>query len=668
MPAATARPRGRPAWSSATSPDSPPRSAKKALARATAPPAWQTPAMRLAEAQKRASSATGAGDHREALKWHLRALALAKVHVAAVTAAGGRLSREEATAAARTHMAIAETYEASKGLGLAFSGTTTGTTTGDGDEENARGTDVLRVLDREASDMAGLTQAVTHLQHAIGACATTNASVSGGFSREFSEQNARALRETKLEARARLGPRLLAVGRAEDAAETTRRALEAMGSFRDSETESSATEPSASETSPRVSTRRENTNAKEIETRLALLLCAADAERTVGERFASRARGLRLRARARAAAVASAAADLESSAAEPSARVSGRSGRSGDEVYAEKARLARAAADEADAGEKERRDAEAQASQRFSASEARLVEAERLGVGPFAVGPFAFSGSPGTAFAAVALTRRRSLCRARRDWRGAAACVTEMLALAEANGGALPGTSHAAAGSAAGALRAEAAELFVRAKAFGEAEAHAAAAAEALRDPVTRKHTAASVRASGTHAFITARLGDLEGAAQMYRDARAAALAESAFGAATEASADLADLEAALGSVRFAMSEARGDDERRRPSKGAEEGEDAGEEPETCGTDRKTSSSSSEDAEAAARGAARRRRLAAVAALEEALGCFARAADIERLLGGAYSARCVELENRADACASALAEERAEGEDGAPFL
>jgi len=616
--------------------------------------------MRLAEAQKRASSATGAGDHREALKWHLRALALAKVHVAAVTAAGGRLSREEATAAARTHMAIAETYEASKGLGLAFSGTTTGTTTGDGDEENARGTDVLRVLDREASDMAGLTQAVTHLQHAIGACATTNASVSGGPSREFSEQNARALREAKLEARARLGPRLLAVGRAEDAAETTRRALEAMGSFRDSETESSATEPSASETSPRVSTRRENRNAKEIETRLALLLCAADAERTVGERFASRARGLRLRARARAAAVASAAADLESSAAEPSLRVSGRSGRSGDEVYAEKARLARAAADEADAVEKERRYAEAQASRRFSASEARLVEAERLGVGA--------EGSPGTAFAAAALTRRRSLCRARRDWRGAAACVTEMLALAEANGGALPGTSHAAAGSAAGALRAEAAELFVRAKAFGDAEAHAAAAAEALRDPVTRKHTAASVRASGTHAFITARLGDLEGAAQMYRDARAAALAESAFGAATEASADLADLEAALGSVRFAMSEARGDDERRRPSKGAEEGEDAGEEPETCGTDRKTSSSSSEDAEAAARGAARRRRLAAVAALEEALGCFARAADIERALGGAYSARCVELEDRADACATALAEERAEGEDGAPFL
>ena len=43
MPAATARPRGRPAWSSATSPDSPPRSAKKALARATAPPRGKRP-------------------------------------------------------------------------------------------------------------------------------------------------------------------------------------------------------------------------------------------------------------------------------------------------------------------------------------------------------------------------------------------------------------------------------------------------------------------------------------------------------------------------------------------------------------------------------------------------------------------------------------------------
>jgi hypothetical protein len=123
--------------------------------------------MRLAEAQKRASSATAAGDHREALKWHLRALALAKVHVAAVTAAGGRLSRDEATAAARTHMAIAETYEASKGLGLASS---RAEPAGASDGSRRKNRNHLDRLDREASDMAGLTQAVTHLQHAIGAC------------------------------------------------------------------------------------------------------------------------------------------------------------------------------------------------------------------------------------------------------------------------------------------------------------------------------------------------------------------------------------------------------------------------------------------------------------------------------------------------------------------
>ncbi len=578
----------------------------------------------MAEAQKRASSATAAGDHREALKWHLRALALAKVHVAAVTAAGGRLSRDEATAAARTHMAIAETYEASKGLGLASS---RAEPAGASDGSRRKNRNHLDRLDREASDMAGLTQAVTHLQHAIGACgaafAPANASEPGGER----ESIARALRETKLEARARLGPRLLAVGRDEDAAETTRRALEQL-----------------SEEVTETETARSRSN-----TRMELLLCAADAERAVGERFAARARDLKLRARAAAAAVASAAADADAAAAV---------GRSGDEVYAEKARLARAAADKAEAGEAERRDAEAEASRRFEASETRLDEAEAFVAAAEDVSGDAFK----TKFTAAVLTRRRSLRRARRDWLGAAACVTSLLALAEQNGGALPGTNHSTQGSAAGALLLEAAELCVRAKAFDDAKAHAAAAAEALLDPITKKHTAASVRASGTLAFITARLGDLAGAAQMYRAARHAALATKAFGAATETSADLADLEAALGSVRFAMSEASDADGDGDPV-ATREGEEADDE--DVG---KRETKAPEAAEAAARRASRRRRLTSVAALEEALGCFARAADIERLLGGAYSARCVELENRADACASALAEERAEGEDGAPFL
>ena len=607
--------------------------------------------MRLAEAQKRASSATAAGDHREALKCHLRALALAKVHVAAVTAAGGRLSRDEATAVARTHMAIAETYEASKGLGLAFSGAEAGR---DGPETSGR--DVLQRLDREASDMAGLTQAVTHLQHAIGACAVgaaADASVSGASR----ESCARALRATKLEARARLGPRLLAVGRAEDAAETTRRALEAMA-LEDEE----APETDAFEAELR------GAEKSKWKTRLELLLGAADAERAVGERFAARARDLKRRARAAAASTAAAAADLDA-AAESSAFLSASSaGRSGDEEYAEKARLARAAADEAEAGETARRDAEAEASRQFEASETRLDEAERL-----VAKVLASAGEPDDTrdedarFAASLLTRRRSLRRARRDWRGAAACVLKLLALAEANGGALPGTNRAASGSATGALRSEAAELFVRAKAFDDAEAYAAAAAEALKDPVTKKHTAASVRASGALAFIAARRGDLAGAAQMYRDARSAALTEKAFGAATETSADLADLEAALGSVRFAMSEAAGDED---PAPPRDAGEDAPEEKEKSIEEMSSRERRAAEAaaEAAARDAARQRRLAAIAALEEALGCFARAADIERGLGGAYSARCAELETRADACAAALAEERAAGEDGAAFL
>ena len=190
-------------------------------------PAWQTPAMRLAEAQKRASSATGAGDHREALKWHLRALALAKVHVAAVTAAGGRLSREGG------HRRGPDAH-GHRGDVRGVQGARPGVF-GRGDHHRRRR---RRKRARDGCPPRPRPRGLRHGgPHAGGdapaarhrrACATTSASVSGGPSCEFSEQNARALRETKLEARARLGPRLLAVGRAEDAAETTRRALEVM--------------------------------------------------------------------------------------------------------------------------------------------------------------------------------------------------------------------------------------------------------------------------------------------------------------------------------------------------------------------------------------------------------------------------------------------------------
>ena len=62
-------------------------------------------------------------------------------------------------------------------------------------------------------------------------------------------------------------------------------------------------------------------------------------------------------------------------------------------------------------------------------------------------------------------TRTRALHRARRDWPAAAQAVELLLAIAGANGGGLPGTSHAA--DAVGALHAELAELWTRAKAWG---------------------------------------------------------------------------------------------------------------------------------------------------------------------------------------------------------
>ena len=61
--------------------------------------------------------------------------------------------------------------------------------------------------------------------------------------------------------------------------------------------------------------------------------------------------------------------------------------------------------------------------------------------------------------------------------------------------------------------------------------------------------------------------------------------------------------------------------------------------------------------------AERRRRAEAAAALEEAVGCFSRAADVARRAWGTRSVRCAELEARADAAARALDAIRCEGGD-----
>ena len=87
-------------------------------------------------------------------------------------------------------------------------------------------------------------------------------------------------------------------------------------------------------------------------------------------------------------------------------------------------------------------------------------------------------------------------------------------------------------------------------------EARVAATRTGEDDTPRRRHTRASIRAMGTLGFIIAREGDLRGAAQTYRDAITAATSSRVFGEdATSTSVDVADLEAALGSVCFAASD-----------------------------------------------------------------------------------------------------------------
>ena len=303
--------------------------------------------------------------------------------------------------------------------------------------------------------------------------------------------------------------------------------------------------------------------------------------------------------------------------------------------------------------------AAAEASTRFDASRARLDDAEKI------------ANELGTAEAFAQLhTRSRALRRATRDWRGAAEATAKLLATAEANGGGLPGTSHEA--DARGALRAELAELFVRARDFQAARTHAEAAVEALMeearvaatrtgedDTPRRRHTRASIRAMGTLGFIIAREGDLRGAAQTYRDAITAATSSRVFGEdATSTSVDVADLEAALGSVCFAASD---ESEESPEAKRANELESVLASKNTRPTrdERDEATRARREADAAER----RRRAEAAAALEEAVGCFSRAADVARRAWGTRSVRCAELEARADAAARALDAIRCEGGD-----
>lgn len=635
MPVGTARPRGRPEWSDESLFDSPPKSGKPSSTRFVSPQAWQTPALRLGEARKSASTASAAGDHREALRCLLRCIALAKVHTTAVTSAGGRLSRDEATSVARTHIEIATLYETSKGFGLCAAGETSA----DAD-----------ALANESRNKNGLTQAVVHLQHAIGACSgacvppiTSSNTKNNNTS---SEAITKALEETKLAARTKLGPRLLAIGRVEDAAETTRRALDTLPKFEDKAV------------------------AKHINLRIELLLCAADAERLAGERLAKKARASKLKARAVSVNLVQSNADVELTAS-----LTG--GVPPERAYALKSKLARDTAEMAEMYELECATHTQGANARFATCEKRLDAAES------AINALGSDGATSSGTTTLhpkiseVLTRRRDLRRCQKDWIGAAALVSELLQMAIGNGDKVPGSSHDSA-FAIGALHGELAELFVRAKQFDVAKGHAENAVHALmeypRDSKKyskgapsenskhSKHTAASLNACGTLGFITARCGDFAGAAEIYRSAIQNGLNSKIF---TETSPELGNLEAALGSVRFSMSEGTetGDDEG-----GDESGDDVSDARSENSQSEKAKTSKKAPGESTNLSAHRNRRLDAIAALEEALGCFIRAVHIESLNTGSYSSRVMELELRVEETQKELHAERSNSEHGAEFL
>ena len=563
----------------------------------------------MADAERRAASASAKGDHREALRCLLRVVALAKVHATTIAAVGGALSHAEATAAARAHLAIARVYETSRGVRLL--------------DDDPSG---------ETTQHAGLARAIVHLQHAIGACVPDPHLARSRACRA-------ALEATRLDARVRLGPMLVAVGRLEDAVETCRRGLAAWDDANDDANDDDTRTTANHVRAPGFLT---------LNDRLALLLCASDAERLAGESASRAARDAKSRSRASAASTAAERATL--------APVGDADGES---EYASRAAFAARAEETFAAHERARLSAAAEASNRFDASRARLDDAEKI------------ANELGTAEAFAQLhTRSRALRRATRDWRGAAEATAKLLATAEANGGGLPGTSHEA--DARGALRAELAELFVRARDFQAARTHAEAAVEALMeearvaatrtgedDTPRRRHTRASIRAMGTLGFIIAREGDLRGAAQTYRDAITAATSSRVFGEdATSTSADVADLEAALGSVCFAASD---ESEESPEAKRANELESVLASKNTRPTrdERDEATRARREADAAER----KRRAEAAAALEEAVGCFSRAADVARRAWGTRSVRCAELEARADAAARALDAIRCEGGD-----
>ena len=341
--------------------------------------------------------------------------------------------------------------------------------------------------------------------------------------------------------------------------------------------------------------------------------------------------------------------------------------------YAAAAAFAARAEEELAAHERVRADAKAEAARRFVSAESFYARAERsLGRD----GRDGRSDEGGRGLLDVDAVRladaRRALRRAERDWARAAEQCELLLALAEANGGVLPGRMTTTRGSdvsdedgdAVAALQSELAEICVAGKMFERARAWAEAAvatteARALsnlgdeKSGMKTRHSRASIRARLNLAAIVAKSGDVLGAVDAFRKIAEDVAACCVF---PEVSLERAECYSALGGACFAASDhavpGGGGDEKSAPGDGDGDGDD-GEGDDGEGDEYDDARDELE------RERRHRARAASLALLAEANSSYELAASIVRSIEGTVdSAAYEELLVRMDLVDDAIAEER----------
>ena len=681
-------------------------------------PPWRTPARRLAECEAAATEAMENENWSAALSILTRCVPLAKAHAAAAEAVGGALTRVEATALSRAHFNIARVYERSRGVGLYAHSCT------DSFADTTSRRAFRRERDTQAAERDGLNEAVAHLRLAVASASVSSRSTGD----DSSGRVARALAECKLRARAELGPKLLAVGDVAAAAEVARRGLAScaesrvdgdegkdededagasrVGTRRDAATflflagdcERALGEAAADAATRARRAKRECARGHDRERRAAMDAArraaiaeaedvAANAKRVAAraalyERTShthtegEKARREKTAALATTMAHSGAAAEMIATEGSGAAQLAAAS-RPGylHNDYAAAASFAARAEEELAAHERARTTAKAEARRRFVSAESFYSRAERAlsrdsgrtrGVDEGGREPSLLDAD------AVRLgDARRALRRAERDWPRAAEQCELLLALAEANGGVLPGRTNVTTrgsdgsdedGDAVAALQSELAEIcvagkmFERARAWAQAavattEARAAFALSKLGDEKSGMktwHSRASIRARLNLAAIVAKSGDVLGAVDAFRKIADDVTAYRVF---PEVSLERAECYSALGGACFAASDraVQDGDEKSAPGDG-DDGYDGDE---------------YDDArEELSRRRRRRARAASLALLAEADSSYELAAKIFRSIEGSVgSAAYEELVVRMDLVDDAIAEERRKGRE-----